>query len=114
MTNLEKAYEAYRKNKLQRKSWRQLADELLAAGRREEAVLFGTLLQRHGGEIAPPAELTERDFKVGKGRDFFRLGLMNVSHAPLQVDIYDKNGQYVGLHYKSGAGSFLPGEYDSS
>ena len=115
MTSLERAYEEYNKNKLSRRSWRHLAEELLAAGQRGEAVLYGLLLQRHGGEINPPDGIMESDFHDTEcGRDFFRLGLMNVSHAPLYIDNYDENGHNVGLHYRAGIGEFLPGEYVSS
>ena len=115
MKSLKQAYEAYKKNKLNRKNWQNMADALLAAGCREEAVLFGTLLQLHGGEVKPPTEITEKDFcGTESGRDFFRLALQNISHVPLNIDIYDKNGKNVGLHYKSGIGQFLPGEYVSA
>ncbi len=114
MTSLERAYEAYKQNKLSRKNWQRLAEALLAAGCREEAVLFATLLQMHGGEVKPPGEITEQDFcGTARGRDFFRLALMNVSHSPLNIDIYDDKGRNVGLHYKSGIGTFLPGEHNS-
>ncbi|WP_303669627.1 sulfatase-like hydrolase/transferase [Selenomonas ruminantium] len=114
MTTLEQAYEEYKKNKLSRKSWLCMAESLLAEGRREEAVLFASLLHRNGGNISSLSSLTEKDFYgTERGRDFFRLALMNVSHTPLTIDIYDDAGQNVGLHYRSCVGNFLPGEYDS-
>lgn len=61
MTSLEKAYAEYRKNKLDRHSWRILAEELLKSGRRQEAVLFCTLLQKYGEGVVAPA-ITEQDY----------------------------------------------------
>jgi len=111
---LKCAYDTYRKNKLSRKSWLHLTQALLAAGKREEAVFYAALLRRNSDDIEPPAGLTEQDFYgSARGRDFFRLALMNVSHTPLNIDIYDEKGQNVGIHYHSGMGAFLPGEYDS-
>ena len=84
MKSLEYAYEVYRKNKLNRKSWLHLVEELLAAGRREEAVLYASLLERHGGGIKAPDGIKEADFLATEaGWDFFRLGLMNISNTPL-------------------------------
>lgn len=114
MESLEYAYEVYRKNKLNRKSWLHLVEELLAAGRREEAVLYASLLERHGGGIKAPDGIKEADFLATEaGWDFFRLGLMNISNTPLNINVYDEEGRNVGLHYQSGIGNFLPGEFHS-
>ena len=114
MPELEHAYAAYRQNKLSRKNWQLMANALLAAGRREEAVLYATMLQMDDSEKQLSSNLTEKDFlATARGRDCFQLALMNISHVPLQRDIYTQDGQNVGLHYRSGIGKFLPGEYDS-
>ena len=114
MTSLEKDYEAYRKNKLNRKSWQCLTKELLAAGHREEAILYASLLQKYGTGMKIPGDITERDFLASEaGWDYFRLALMNISHTPLNINVYDEKGENIGFHYQSGMGDFLPGEFHS-
>ncbi len=100
-------WEEYCANKIDRKNWQDLSQQLKTNGYNDESVLFDILRLNYDEEAKNNLSINVPNTEIAK--EYMRLGLINVSHTPLNIDVYD-NGKFIGKHYQSGIGKFLPGE----
>ncbi len=105
-------WDAYCANKIDRTVWEKLSCQLKENGHYEEAVLFDVLLLNYKEEQEDNITITLPNTE--RAREYMRLGLVHVSHTPLNIEIIDAKGESAGKYYCSGIGKFLPGELLSS
>lgn len=105
-------WESYCANKINRKVWHELSQQLKANGHMDEAILFDVLRLNYDEEAKNNLSIEVPNSDVAK--EYMRLALINVSHTPLNIEVFDETGAFIGKHYQSGMGKFLPGESLSS
>ena len=107
---LEVARAAYHKNKYRRDTWLLMAQVLKARGDEAEAILYGMLLASRGDNTFSKDYTVEQIMANDKVRDYFYLGMINVSHCPIITDCFDETGGLCTVYERSNIGNFLPGE----